>query len=63
MVDSIEALGTWVEESILKRLRKASVFSIMADECTEITAVDELSVFCHWEEDGTPVKCILDIVP
>ena len=39
MVDFIEALGTWVEESILKRLQKASVFSVMADECTDITAV------------------------
>ena len=40
-----------------------SVFNLMADECTDITAVPELPVFCHWEEDGTPVKSILDIVP
>ena len=26
-------------------------------------AVEELSVFCHWEEDGTPVECFLDIAP
>ena len=57
MVDFIEVPGTWVEESILKRLQKASVFSVMADECTDIMAVEELSVFCHWEEDGTPVEC------
>ena len=25
--------------------------------------MEELSVFCHWEEDGTPVECFLDIVP
>ena len=35
----------------------------MADECTDITAVKELSVFCRWVEDGTPVKCFLVIVP
>ena len=35
----------------------------MVDECTDITAVEKLSVFCHWEEDGTPVECFLDIVP
>ena len=63
VVDLIEALGTWVEESILKRLQKAFVFSVMADECTDITAVEELPVFCHWEEDGTPVECFLDIAP
>ena len=41
---------------------KRQVFSVKADECTDITAVEELSVFCHWEEDGTPVECFLDIV-
>ena len=35
----------------------------MADECTDIMAVEELSVFCHWDEDGIPVECFLDIVP
>ena len=43
----IEALGTWVEESILKRLQKVIMFGVMADECTDIMAVEELSVFCH----------------
>ena len=46
----------WVEESILKRLQTATVFSVMADVCTDIMAVKELSVFCRWEEDGIPVK-------
>ena len=41
----------------------ASVFTVMADESTDITAVEELSVFRHWEEDGTPDECFLDIVP
>ena len=57
MVDFMEAFGTWVEESILERLQKASVFSVLADECTDITTVEELSVLCHWEEDGTLVEC------
>ena len=25
--------------------------------------MEELSVFCCWEEDGSPIECILDIVP
>ena len=44
MVNFFEALGTWVEESILKRLQKASVFTVMADEYTDIAAMEELSV-------------------
>ena len=43
-----------------KRLQKVSIFSVMADKCTNITAVEELSVFCRWEEDGTHVECFLD---
>ena len=38
--DFIKALGTWVKGSILKRNQKASV-SVMADECTDIMAVEE----------------------
>ena len=47
VVDFISALGTWV----------------MADEGTDITAVKELSVFSHWEEDDTPAECFMDSVP
>ena len=46
VVDFIEALGMWVEESILKRLQKASVFSVIADEYTDIMAVEELADEC-----------------
>ena len=60
VVDFIEALGTWVEESLW--LQKASVFSVMADECTDITAVKKLLDFCHWEEDGPLVKCFWNII-
>ena len=62
VVEFVEALGTWVEESLLKRLKKASYYSIMADECTDVTTVEELSVFCRWEEDGLPVEHFLEIV-
>ena len=53
VVEFIEALGIWVEESLLKRHRQASYFSIMADECTDAT-IEEMSVVCRWKEDGVP---------
>ena len=34
----------------------------MADDCTSITTVEELSVFCCWEENGLPAEYILEIV-
>ena len=55
VVEFIEALGIWIEESLLKRLHNASNYSIMADECTNISTVEELSIFYRWVEDGVPV--------
>ena len=43
VVKFVEALGTWIEESLLKWLKKASYYSIMAGECTDVTTVEELS--------------------
>ena len=34
----------------------------MADECTDVTTVEKLSVFCRWEEDGLLVEHFLEIV-
>ena len=37
VVEFANALGTWVEESLLKWLHKAPFLSIMADKCTDVT--------------------------
>ena len=63
VVEFIEALGTWVEESLLKRLHQAPYFSIMADECTDKATIEELSIFCRWVEDGVPVEHFIELVP
>ena len=62
VVEFIETLGMWVEESLLKQLRQVSYFSIMADECTDVATIEEMSVFCRWEEDGVPEEHFLEIV-
>ena len=35
----------------------------MADECTDVTTIEELSIFYRWVEDGKPVEHFLEIVP
>ena len=47
----------------MKRLSQASNFSIMADECTDVTTIEELSIFFRWIEDGIPLEHFLEIVP
>ena len=32
-------------------------------ECTDVTTVEELSIFCHWFQDGVPGEHFLEIVP
>ena len=48
IVEFMEALRTWIEESLLQRLQP-SCFSIVADECTDIVTIEEMSVFCRWK--------------
>ena len=62
VVEFVEAPGTWLKNYLLKRLKKHLSTSIMADECTDVTTVEELSVFCHREEDGLPVELLLEII-
>ena len=60
----IEALGTWVEESLFKHLHQAPFYSIMADECTDVSTVEELSLFCQWiEENGETTEHFIDLLP
>ena len=63
VVEFVEALGTWVEESLLERLQQAPFYSIMADESTDVATTEELSIYCCWVEAGVPVEHFLDIVP
>ena len=53
-----------MEESLLKWLHKAPFFfSIMADECTGVTTIDELTICCCWVESGIPEEHFIEILP
>ena len=62
VVEFVKALGTWVEESLLKRLHKAP-FSIMADEGTDVTTIEEVTLCCRWVERGVLEEHFIDIFP
>lgn len=53
----------WVEEFQLEQLHKAPFYSVMADECTDIATIEELSLFFRWAENGEPVEHFFDIIP
>ena len=35
----------------------------MADECTDVSTVEELSLFCRWIENGEPTEHFIDLLP
>ena len=65
VTEFIEAIGTWVEESLLKHLHvhQAPFYSIMADECTDVSTVEELPHFFRWIENGEPTEHFIDLLP
>ena len=63
VIGFVEALGSWVERSLLKQVTQAYFYSIMADECTNITTAEELSIFFRWVEKGVPVEHFFGIMP
>ena len=63
VTEFIEALGTWVEEYLLKHLHQPPFYSIMADKCIDVTTVEELSIFCRWIENGEPTEHFIDLLP
>ena len=63
VVEFLDAIGTWVEETLLKRLCQAPYYSIMADECTDVSTIEELSIYCRWIENGEATEHYIEIVP
>ena len=56
------SIGVWVDELRINQLLGAPFFSLMADECTDVPTIEELSIFCHWVENGSPVGHFMEIL-
>ena len=55
-------MGVWVDELQINQLLGALFFSLMADECTDVAIIEELSIYCHWVENGSPVEHFMEIL-
>ena len=58
----IEAIDTWLERRLLESLKSSSFFSIMADECKDISTQEELSICCRWLVNGCPEEHFLTVL-
>ena len=59
----MEAIGVRVDELQVNQLLDAPFCSPMAEECTDIATAEELSLLCHWEDNGSPVEHSMGILP
>ena len=50
----IEAIDTWLDRKLLKSLKSSPYFTIMADECQDISSQEELSICFRWLVNGCP---------
>ena len=40
----------------------APIFSIMADECTDVITIEELTISCLWVESGVSEELFIEIL-
>ena len=50
----IEAIDIWLDRKLLSSLESSPFFSILGDECQDISSKEELSICCKWLVNGCP---------
>ena len=58
----LESLDTWLDRKLFESLKASPYFSILADECQDISSQEELSICCRWIVNGYPEEHFLDIL-
>ncbi len=50
--EMIEAISKWIAAKLNASLKSSSFFSILADECEDVSIQEELSICCRWVVNG-----------
>ena len=59
----LDAISLWVQQGILRSLKEAAFYSILADKSTDIATIEELSICFRWvDSPGSPVEHFLGLV-
>ena len=54
VVTLLDAIDTWLDKKLVSSLASSSYFSVLADECEDISTAEELSICCRWITNGKP---------
>ena len=58
----IETIAIWIKRKLMCSLQKSPYFSILADECQDISTQEELSICGRWLIIGKPVEHFLMVL-
>ena len=58
----LEAIDTWLDRKLVESLNSSSYFSVLADECVDISTTEQLSICCRWLVNGKPEEHFLTVL-
>lgn len=58
----MESIDSWINLKLLESLKASSFFSILADECEDISTKEELTICFRWIKEGKPEEHFLNIL-
>ena len=58
----LNSISHCIEEDLLTRLKSSRFISVMADESTDVSSKEEVSICGRWLESGKPVEHFLGII-
>ena len=58
----LEAINSWLDRKLIECLKSSTYFSVLADECVDISTTEELSICCRWIVNGKPEKHFLRVL-
>ena len=63
VIDLLSSISKVIERDLLSSFNSSTYFSLMADESTDVSSKEELSICARWEQDSKPVEHFLGILP
>ena len=58
----LAAIDEWLDQRLVQSLKSSPFFSLLADECEDVSTQEELSICCRWLVDGKPEEHFLLIL-
>ena len=62
VAEFLTSISFHIEQKLLDQLRNSKFLSIMADESTDVSSYEEMSICARWIQEGKPVEHFLGIL-